>query len=138
MLTRAVFAFALICVFLGPAAAETNVVALGIAAKAVTAEEAGGGEDLPKPKFNTPAVAYMLAADLKKGDAVEIALFKDGKALMHNAETLAEDKATLLLQAGKRGVPAGGWPEGRYAANLKITRDGKTIIEQTSEAMPFE
>ena len=138
MLTRTVFAFALICVLAGPAAAETKVLALGIAAKEVTQDELASGTDIPKPKFNTAAVAYVLASDLKKGDAVEIALFKDGKALMHNTETLAEDKATLLLQAGKRGVPAGGWPEGSYAANLKITRDGKTIIEQTSEAMPFE
>jgi hypothetical protein len=138
MLTRAVFAFALICALMGPAAAETKVVALGIAAKEVTQDELAAGTDLPKPKFNTAAVAYVLAADVKKGDAVEIALVKDGKALMHNTETLAKDEATLLLQAGKRGVPAGGWPDGSYAANLKITRDGKIIVEQTSEAMPFE
>jgi hypothetical protein len=138
MLTRAVFAFALICALMGPAAAETKVVALGIAAKEVTQDELAAGTDLPKPKFNTAAVAYVLAADVKKGDAVEIALVKDGKALMHNTETLAKDEAKLLLQAGKRGVPAGGWPDGSYAANLKITRDGKIIVEQTSEAMPFE
>jgi hypothetical protein len=138
MLTRAVFAFALICALMGPAAAETKVLALGIAAKEVTQDELAAGTDLPKPKFNTAAVAYVLAADVKKGDAVEIALVKDGKALMHNTETLAKDEAKLLLQAGKRGVPAGGWPDGSYAANLKITRDGKTIVEQTSEAMPFE
>lgn len=138
MLTRAVFAFALICALMGPAAAETKVLALGIAAKEVTQDELAAGTDLPKPKFNTAAVAYVLAADVKKGDAVEIALVKDGKALMHNTETLAKDEATLLLQAGKRGVPAGGWPDGSYAANLKITRDGKIIVEQTSEAMPFE
>ncbi|HYH70694.1 MAG TPA: hypothetical protein VEX16_05265 [Methyloceanibacter sp.] len=114
------------------------MLALGIAAKEVTQDELAAGTDLPKPKFNTAAVAYVLAADVKKGDAVEIALVKDGKALMHNTETLAKDEAKLLLQAGKRGVPAGGWPDGSYAANLKITRDGKTIVEQTSEAMPFE
>jgi hypothetical protein len=138
MLTRAVFAFALICALMGPAAAETKVLALGIAAKEVTQDELAAGTDLPKPKFNTAAVAYVLAADVKKGDAVEIALVKDGKALMHNTETLAKDEAKFLLQAGKRGVPAGGWPDGSYAANLKITRDGKIIVEQTSEAMPFE
>ena len=138
MLTRAVFALALICALMGPAAAETKVLALGIAAKEVTQDELAAGTDLPKPKFNTAAVAYVLAADVKKGDAVEIALVKDGKALMHSTETLAKDEAKLLLQAGKRGVPAGGWPDGSYAANLKITRDGKIIVEQTSEAMPFE
>ena len=138
MLTRTVFAFALICVLAGPAAAETKVLALGIAAKEVTQDELASGTDIPKPKFNTAAVAYVLAADVKKGDTVGIALTLGGKMLMRNEETLAENKATLLLQAGKRGVPAGGWPEGSYAASLKITRDGKTIIEQTSEAMAFE
>ena len=138
MLTRTVFAFALISALAGPAAAETKVLALGIAAKEVTQDELASGADVPKPKFNTPAVSYVLAADVKKGDTVGIALTLGGKMLMRNEETLAENKATLLLQAGKRGVPAGGWPEGSYAASLKITRDGKTIIEQTSEAMAFE
>ncbi|MBE3110422.1 MAG: hypothetical protein IMZ46_07890, partial [Acidobacteria bacterium] len=94
--------------------------------------------DLPKPKFNTAAVAYVLAADVKKGDTVAIALTLGGKLLLRNEETLAEDTTTLVLQAGKRGVPAGGWPEGNYAASLKITRDGKTIIEQTSEPLAFD
>jgi hypothetical protein len=35
-------------------------------------------------------------------------------------------------------VPAGGWPEGNYSARLKITRDGKTLIEQKSTQIPFE
>ena len=68
----------------------------------------------------------------------EDGLVKDGKALMHNTETLAEDRASLLLQAGKGGVPAGGWPDGRYHAALKITRDGKPLIEQATDPIPFE
>jgi hypothetical protein len=79
-----------------------------------------------------------LAAGLKKGDTVEIALVNGDKPLLQNSETLAEDKATYLVQAGKRGVPAGGWPEGSYHAALKITRDGKPLIEQTSAPIPFE
>ncbi len=90
------------------------------------------------PRFNTPAVAYVLAAGLMKGDMVEITLFNDDRALLSNSETLADDKATFLLQAGKRGVPAGGWPEGSYRAALKITRDGKTLIEQTTDPIPFD
>jgi len=58
--------------------------------------------------------------------------------LLHNTETLAEDKASFLLQAGKRGVPAGGWPEGTYHAAVKIIRDGKPMIEETSKPMAFE
>jgi len=139
MLTRALFALALICGTAAAAqAAETKVVALGLADHEVTQEELATGETPPAPRFNTPAVAYVLAAGLKKGDTVEIALVNGDKPLLQNSETLAEDRASYLLQAGKRGVPAGGWPEGSYHAALKITRDGKPLIEQTSAPIPFE
>ena len=59
--------------------------------------------------------------------------------MLTNSETLAEDKETYLLLAGKRAVPAGGWPqEWKYSASVKITRDGKTLIEQSSAPIPFE
>jgi hypothetical protein len=35
-------------------------------------------------------------------------------------------------------VPAGGWPEGQYHAALKVTRDGKPLLEQTTAPIPFE
>ena len=98
----------------------------------------GDGPALPVPRFNSPAIAYVWAAQLKKGDSVEIALVNEDKPLLSNSETLAEDRTRYLLQAGKRGVPAGGWPEGSYHAALKITRDGKTLIEQTSAPIVFE
>jgi hypothetical protein len=141
MLTRALFASVLI---LGTVAAtalsagESKVLALGLADHEVTQEELEKGEALPSPRFNTGGIAYGLAQELKKGDAVEIALVKDGTPLLTNSETLAEDQERYLLQAGKRGVPAGGWPDGKYQAVLKITRDGKAIIEQSSMAIPFE
>jgi hypothetical protein len=83
-------------------------------------------------------VAYVFAANLKKGDMVEITLNNGDRPLLSNTETLAEDKASYLLLAGKRGVPAGGWPEGTYHAELKITRDGKPLIEQTTEPIAFD
>jgi hypothetical protein len=139
MLTRALFAFALVC---GTAAAagaeETKVLALGLADHAVTEEELAKSDALPVPRFNSPGVAYALVANLKKGDMFEVALVKDSKPLMHNTETLAEDRASLLLLAGKGGVPAGGWPEGAYSASVKVTRDGKPLIEQTTPPIPFE
>ncbi len=139
MLTRALFALALICGTAAAASAEeTKVLALGLTDHEVTQEELEKGETPPAPHFNTPAVAYVLAANLKKGDVVEITLKNDDRSLLNNTETLAEDKASYLLQAGKRGVPAGGWPEGSYHAELKITRDGKTLIEQTSTPTAFE
>ena len=140
MLTRALFALALICGTAGAAEAqETKVVALGLADHEVSEQELGNGAAPVVPKFNTPAIAYMLAADLIKGDVVEITLSNTEKALLTNTETMAEDKASVLLQAGKRGVPAGGWPsEWKYFAKVTITRDGKTIIEQATEPIPFE
>jgi hypothetical protein len=139
MLTRALFALALICSTAAAASAEeTKVLALGLADHELTQEELEKGATPPAPHFNTPAVAYALAADLKKGDVVEITLFNDDRSLLNNTETLAEDKASFLLQAGKRGVPAGGWPEGSYHAALKITRDGKPLIEQATDPMTFD
>jgi hypothetical protein len=141
MLTRALFLVVLLLGAVAPMASgagESKVLALGLSDHEVTQGELEKGEALPPPRFNTGGVAYGLAADLKKGDAVEVALIKDGKPLHHNSETLTEDKARLLLQAGKRGVPAGGWPEGQYAATLKVTRDGKTLIEQASTPIPIE
>ncbi len=139
MLTRVLFALALICGTAAAASAEeTKVLALGLADHEVTQEELEKGEAPPVPRFNTPGIAYVLVANLKKGDTVEIALVNDDRPLLRNTETLAEDRASYLLQAGKRGVPAGGWPEGTYHAALKITRDGKPLIEQTSAPIAFE
>ena len=139
MLTRVLFALALICGTAAAASAEeTKVLALGLADHAVTQEELEKGETPPVPHFNTPAIAYVWAVNLKKGDSVEIALVNGDARLLSNTETLAEDRARYLLQAGKRGVPAGGWPEGTYHAKLTITRDGKPLIEQTSKPLAFE
>ena len=91
------------------------------------------------PRFNTPAIAYVSAANLKKGDTVEITLSNNDKPLLTNSETLAEDRAVYLLQAGKRGVPAGGWPsEWTYFAKLKITATARPLIEQATTPIPFE
>jgi hypothetical protein len=139
MLTRALFALALICGMAATATAEdAKVVALGLADHAVNQEELEKGEAQSTPKFNTPAVAYALAAGLKKGDTVDIELFNNDNSLMRNTGTAGEDGAKVLVQAGKRGVPAGGWPEGSYHAKVTITRDGKTLVEQSSKQIPFE
>ena len=140
MLTRVLFALALIC---GTAAAalaeETKVLALGLADHEVTQEELDKGAAPPAPRFNTPAIAYVSAANLKHGDVVEINLSNTEKTLLTNTETLAEDRAAYLLQAGKRGVPAGGWPsEWTYFAKVKIMRDGKTLIEKATTPIVFD
>ena len=126
------------CAILPASAEDTKVVALGLADRIVTEAELAAGAALAVPRFNSPGVAYALIGNAKKGDTVQVDLKKGDKSLMHNVETLGEDKATFLLLAGKRGVPAGGWPEGTYTAVVKVTRDGKPVIEQESEPVPFE
>jgi hypothetical protein len=139
MLTRALFALALICGMSPAAFAEdAKVLALGLADHAVTQEELEKGEAQSTPKFKTPAVAYALAAGLKKGDTVEVELFNNDNSLMRNTGTAGEDGAKVLVQAGKRGVPAGGWPEGNYHAKVTISRDGKTLVEQSSKPIALE
>jgi len=139
MLTRVLFAVALMCGMTAVASAEdVKVLALGITTHEVTQAELETGAALPAPHFNTPAIAYVLATNLKAGDVVEIALANGETSLLKNTETLAEDQARYLLQAGKRGVPAGGWPDGSYQATLKITREGKPLVEESSKPVPFD
>jgi hypothetical protein len=138
MLTRVLFALVLVIVSVPAWADDAKVLALGLTDHQVTQEELDKGAALPAPRFNTPAIAYASVANLKKGDTVEISLVNDDRPLLHNTETLADDQAKYLLQAGKRGVPAGGWPEGSYHAALKITRDAKALIERSSQAIPFD
>jgi hypothetical protein len=138
MLTRVLFALVLLGASAPASAEEAKVLALGLTDHEVTQEELDKGAALPAPHFNTPAIAYASVADLKKGDTVEITLVNGDTPLLRNTETLAGDEAEYLLQAGKRGVPAGGWPEGSYHAALKVTRDGKTLIEQSSQPIPFD
>jgi hypothetical protein len=153
MLTRALFAFVLItglAAMLGfgpqPLAGEESasgqtdvkVLALGITDHEVTAEELEKGATPPAPRFNTPALAYVLAANLRKSDMVQLRLWNEDKAVVRNEETLESDKAKYLLLAGKRGVPPGGWPDGTYHAELTITRDGKPLIKQSTKPISFE
>ena len=138
MLTRVLFALVLVVASIPAWAEDAKVLALGLADHEVTQEELDKGTALAAPRFNTPAIAYASIANLKKGDVVEIILVNGDRPLLHNAETLGEDQAKYLLQAGKRGVPAGGWPEGSYHAALTVTRDGKPLIEQSNAPIPFD
>jgi len=139
MLTRVLFAVVLTLAATSAARAQdTVVVALGIADHKVAEDELAKGDAPATPKFNTPGVAYGWVAHPKKGDAIEVTLLKDGETLMTNIREVDSDESDVLLQAGKTGVPAGGWPAGQYTAKVKVTRGGETIAEQESEAIPFE
>jgi hypothetical protein len=139
MLTRALFALVLVCgMAAGAAADETKVLALGLTDHVPAQDELEGGADLAGPRFDSPGVAYALVANVKRGDTVEVALTKDGTSLMHNTRELEADEDKVLLLAGKTGVPAGGWPDGLYTATVTVMRDGKPVVEQRSDPVPFE
>lgn len=139
MLTRVLFAIVLIFGLAGAVSAEDiKVQAVGITDHAVTQEELEKGEALAKPKFNTGGVAYGLVANAKKGDTIEVELLKSGYSLMHDVRTLDADQDHVLLQAGKRGVPAGGWPKGDYTAKVTVTRDGEELFAEESDAFTFD
>jgi len=118
--------------------AKTTIVSLGLTDHPVDEEELKQRKELPKPRFNSAGVAYGWVAHAKKGDKVEIHLKKDGKSLMNNARDITDDDASLLLQAGKTGVPAGGWPKGLYTAHMTVTRGGEIVAEQETDPIPFE
>ena len=84
-------------------------------------------------------MAYVLAANLKKGDMVEISLNQVTSRCSTTRKRWREDQAKLLLQAGKRGVPAGGWPEGTYRARGDDhARRQAARCSETSKPMAFE
>ncbi len=140
MLTRVLFAFVVLCGMAAPVSAEdAKIVALGLTDHEATQAELDRGAQLTVPHFNTGALAYALVTNLKKGDVIEVALSNEEKALLRNSATLTEDQASFLLQAGKGGVPAGGWPqEWKYSAEVTVTRDGKTLIEQKTDPIAFD
>src|SRR6516165_10566187 len=100
MLTRVLFALVLVVAPIPAWAEDAKVLALGLADHEVTREELDKGTALAAPRFNTPAIAYTSIANLKKGDVVEIMLVNDDRPLLHSTETLTEDQAKYLLQAG--------------------------------------
>ena len=97
MLTRVLFALTLICGMATASYAEdAKVLALGRRRPCGNAGGARKGRGAPGAAFNTPAVAYVLAGDLMKGDTVEVGLFNDDRSLMRNTETAGEDQAKVL------------------------------------------
>src|SRR4029078_5469821 len=119
MMTRVLFVLVLLGASAPASAEEAKVLALGITDHQVAQEELDKGVALPPAHFNTPAIAYASVAGLKKGDTVEITLVNGDTPLLRNTETLAEDSHSFLLQAGQRGVHAGGVTRGRHQAELK-------------------
>ncbi len=91
------------------------------------------------PKFNTPGIAYALVANVKKGDVVEITFNNDKGPLHRNSRRLMRTGRRSCCKRGSEAYPAGGWPpEWTFLAAVKVTRAGKTLIEQSSQPVAFE
>ena len=103
MLTRALFFVLLICGVATPALAEeTKVLALGLADHEVTQEELDKGTP-PVPRFNSPAIAYVSAANLKKGDSVEITLSNNDETPAHQQRDACRGQSDLSAASGQAG-----------------------------------
>ncbi len=143
MLTRVTFALLVLVVsaslaFAQDAQPEATILSLGLTDRKVDKTDLMKRMMLPKPRFDSPGIAYGWVAHAKKGDHVEVHLKKDGESLMHNLRDVTEDDADVLLMAGKTGVPAGGWPKGQYTAKVTVTRGDKVVAEKETDPIPFE
>jgi hypothetical protein len=108
---------------------EGTVLGLGFADHGLDIAELETGVEMKTPSAQTPMVAYVWAINLQKGDIIQIALIKDGAVVQNNSDTLDRSKAQFMLFAGKK-APQGGWPKGSYKASAKVSRGGKTVIEE--------
>jgi hypothetical protein len=108
---------------------EGMVLGLGFADHPLDVAELETGAEMKTPSAQTPMVAYIWAINLQKDDVVQIALIKDGAVVQNNSAMLDHSKAQYLLFAGRK-APEAGWPGGSYKAAAKVSRRGKTVIEE--------
>jgi hypothetical protein len=121
-----------------PAAARELVYKPGVILNAGfagdrVAPEAVEGGDIAAPTAASPAlVAYMRVIEPQQGDELEITLKgPDGTALAaQRLPPLERDKAQYFAMVGRKRPP-GGWPKGRYVAELKVWRAGKPALQKT-------
>ena len=113
------------------------MLALGLADHAVTEEELAKGETPPVPRFNTPGVAYVWRQS-QEGRHRRDRARQGRQAADAQHRDAQRGQGEPCCRPASEAVPAGGWPEGEYQASLKITRDGKTLIEQATDPIPFE
>jgi hypothetical protein len=110
---------------------EGTVLGLGLADHPLDVAELETGAEMKAPSAQTPMVAYIWAINLQKDDVVQIALIKDGAVVENNSATLDHSKAQYLLFAGRK-APEAGWPSGNYKAAAKVSRGGRTVLEENA------
>jgi hypothetical protein len=108
---------------------QGTVLGLGFADHPLDVAELETGAEMKAPSAQTPMVAYIWAINLQKGDIVQIALIKDGAVVQNNSATLDHSKAQYMLFAGRK-APEAGWPNGSYKTAAKVSRGGRTVIEE--------
>jgi len=108
---------------------EGTVLGLGFTDHPLDVAELETGAEMKAPSAQTPMVAYFWAINLQKDDVVQIALIKDGAVVENNSATLDHSKAQYMLFAGRK-APEAGWPKGSYKAAARVSRGGRTVIEE--------
>ncbi len=106
------------------------VLNVGFAGGAVTLESVEAAA-LPRPGPTAPLEAYARVIDLATGDIVELTLTGPNGAMIAQTASppLVKDRAEHLGFAG-RVAPAGGWPHGTYAAEVRVRRAGAVAISR--------
>lgn len=91
------------------------------------------GTDL-SPNINASALVFWIELfGAQKNDRQFFEIFgPTGNSFLKNEATLSSDKALWTAYAGKRRPPQ-GWQTGRYRAEYRLERNGKTIIDVTRE-----
>jgi hypothetical protein len=107
-----------------------TLLALGLAARAITLEELEAGAPLVAPSRDTPVVAYMWGINLQKSDIVDIEIRYGSKVVAKNSKRLERNRSQFMLFAGKKSPP-GGWSEGTYTSAVEVIRDGRSVVKES-------
>jgi len=83
---------------------------------------------LSAPSAGSAIVYYGRAIGIAAGDTITVRIVgPDGQVMASNEAAPDSDKAQYLLFTGKKR-PAGGWPTGRYAGTITVTRAGVAVV----------
>lgn len=106
----------------------------GFAGAPVTFQEVEDGRVPPATRSSPVIAVYMLVIGPQKGDVIQIGL-TDPTGRERPPQQLApldRDKSQTFA-ALQRAAPAGGWPAGKYVAELKVLRGGKPALVRKVE-----
>ncbi|WP_337997728.1 M23 family metallopeptidase [Oleispirillum naphthae] len=118
-----------------PPYAASSVYAAGLASGIPTAAALKTDTTLPglPPKPAAELVAWGAVFGLKPGMTLTVELFgPQGDSLAKRDTAVDKPKAWQFSAAGRR-APIGGWPPGRYRAEVTVTEEGKTLSHRSAE-----